>query len=104
MFRPSNLALSHMLLQLCHTLAAMKALSENSGLPYKANSFIISPYYQRLLPPALSAAFSQKILTQIDFKACFISCTAEIKAIWNPLSWKCLLQVIWNHLFRNSMK
>ena len=75
-----------------------------TALPYKANSFIILPYYQRLLPPALSSAFSLKILTQIDLKACFIFPTAEIKAIWNPLSWKCLLQVIWNNLSRNVMK
>ena len=31
-------------------------MSEISGLPYKANCFIISPYYQRIFPPALSAA------------------------------------------------
>ena len=30
-------------------------MSENSGLPYKANCFIISPYYQRIFPPALPA-------------------------------------------------
>ena len=66
-------------------------MSEISGLPYKANCFIISPYYQKIFPPALSAASLADFLHQKNnfgyfLDICFIFMKSVDRYFKSPLN------------------